>query len=93
MSTLIMSYHACPKCGGINDLDILDTIEGFPCDVSTECRECNYIGYWSYGCYEDSPDDLHELVDAVTKFRETKTTGDMHAMFDLVDSITKPFHS
>ena len=50
-----VKYHchgSCNKCGGNNNYDVTDSIDGRMLECKTECRECGFTDYWAHGFFE-----------------------------------------
>lgn len=51
----------CPICEGQNDYDVLDSVNGHPCEIETYCTECGHKDYWVYRWYEPK-DEKGEFI-------------------------------
>lgn len=53
---VMTNYHcpeSCNKCGGLNSKDEIDwSPGGSACEIKTECQDCGFKDYWSYGFFE-----------------------------------------
>jgi hypothetical protein len=41
----------CIKCGGINEIKIIDSYETYIHECETKCTACGHLDYWAYGWY------------------------------------------
>lgn len=50
------NYLKCPKCGGLNSIDIVSCVDGMILqEMNTECNKCKHLDFWSYGRYQIYP--------------------------------------
>ena len=50
-------YHcveSCNNCGGTNDTKVTDSLEGYPLEYSTVCKDCGFKDHWAHGWFESS---------------------------------------
>lgn len=47
---------SCNKCSGLNQVTIIDTINGTVCECSTVCTICGFEDHWAYGSFESRQD-------------------------------------
>ena len=57
-----MSKYFCPKCGGVNDINITDAIIGRICECETKCKKCGHENYWAYGHYQYEHEDNERFI-------------------------------
>lgn len=63
MSDKKVEYHnrnKCQKCGGVNNENVKDTINGHITEAETTCKSCGFKGYWAHGFFDTEPSDMGE---------------------------------
>jgi hypothetical protein len=50
--TVYDNWHDCPVCKSSNNVKVLDRIDMTPCELQTECTQCDHTDYWCYGWYQ-----------------------------------------
>ena len=47
-------YCTCNKCGGLNDIEVTDSLDWRMCEARLKCKECGFSDYWAYGHLEST---------------------------------------
>ena len=47
-------YCTCNKCGGLNHIDVTDSLDHHMCEAELKCKECGFDDYWAYGHLEST---------------------------------------
>ena len=52
-----VKYHchdSCNACGGNNNCETTDSMEGRMMECKTKCTDCGHTDYWAHGFFESS---------------------------------------
>ena len=50
--TIYHDKYSCNKCAGINNIEIVDTTDGYISECDTLCRDCGHKDYWALGYFK-----------------------------------------
>jgi len=59
-STEYHCFDQCNKCGGKNNIQTKDIINGIICECETQCEKCGHFDYWAHGFFASAQEGYDE---------------------------------